>query len=70
MSKFETRIDATGPNGNVFAVIGTARNLMRQIGLPRSEIDAVSARATKAQNYDEALGIIREYFPVDADDSN
>ncbi len=69
MSKFKTRIDATGPNGNVFVVISAARNLMIQIGLPKSEIDDVSSRATKAKSYNEALSVIREYFPVDTEDS-
>ena len=69
MSKFETRIDAVGPNGNIFKVIGVARMLMRDIGMPRGEIDDVTARATKAQSYGDALAVIREYFPVDTDDS-
>ena len=63
---FSTRIDARGPAGNVFAVIGTAARLLRQLGRD-SDADALAEKAMSAQSYDEALAAVREWFPVDAD---
>lgn len=65
--RWTSRIDATGSGGNVFAVIGTARRYMREIGLPRAEIDDMTSRAQNAGSYDEALAVVREWFPVDTD---
>lgn len=67
MSKWETAISATGSDGNVFTVIGTARRLMKELGAPPAEIKSLSDRAMKAASYDEAISIVREWFPVITD---
>lgn len=69
-SRWTSRIDATGSGGNIFAVIGTARRFMREIRLPQGEIDDMTARAQGAGSYDEALAVVREWFPVDTDDED
>lgn len=65
MSRFTTTIPATGPAGNVFAIIGTACALMRQLRVPNDEIAAFSERAMATESYADALAVVREWFPVD-----
>lgn len=68
-SRYSTRIDATGPNGNVFAIIGAAVQLMRQLpGMEPSEIDYFRKKVMAAKSYKEAVALVREWFPVDLDD--
>ena len=38
--KLGIEIDLTGPQGNVFFLIGTAKNLAKQLGLDGKEIQA------------------------------
>lgn len=66
MPKFSTRIHATGPDGNVFVVLGAARRMMGQLGVARAEQDQLTNHVLGSGCYEEALTHIREWFPVDA----
>lgn len=68
MSRFRTTIDATGPAGNIFVVLGTARGFLGQMGVDPSEIESVTKRVMAAQSYTDALSVIREWFPVETDE--
>lgn len=67
MSKYKTVIDGHGPNGNIFAILGNARHLMKQLGESKEEISKLTERVTECNSYEEALSVIREYFTVDVD---
>lgn len=67
MSKFETLIPTSGPDGNIFAILGTVRRLMRELGVPQSEIDALIKKIMSAASYEEALDAVREWFPLECD---
>ena len=51
-------VDLDGPGGNVFSLIGVAKELSRQIGLDE---EAVAAEM-KQGDYSEALRVFRRYF--------
>lgn len=68
MAKFKTTIDATGSNGNIFAVLGAARIMMRQLDVPKEDLTALGAKVMAASSYKEAIDAIREWFPVDTGD--
>lgn len=68
MSRFTTIIPATGPGGNIFEVVGKARVLMRQLGVPSAEINALTERVCNTHSYADALAVVREWFPVDTGD--
>ena len=68
MSKFNTVIDAPGPAGNIFAVLGTATGFLRQLRIDSTEIVALREAVMNSSSYDEALDHIREWFPVDTGD--
>lgn len=65
MPKFTTVIPASGPDGNIFAVLGNACRLLRQLNIANAEITALTERVTSSSSYAEALAHIRVYFPVD-----
>lgn len=65
---FTTRINATGPSGNVFAVIAQARRYLRDLGVASDKIEDMDRRARAAGSYAEALAVVREWFPVDTGD--
>jgi hypothetical protein len=65
VSRFTTVIRATGPDGNVFAVLGAATRLMRKLSVDPNEVDALRAKVLDAKSYDEAIAAVREWFPVD-----
>lgn len=67
MSKYQTKIDGRGPNGNIFAILGQARTFMRQLSEPKEEIDNLLKRVTESGSYEEAIAVIEEYFPVELD---
>lgn len=67
MSKFTTAIDARGPNGNIFYVMGACENLMKQLKVPQNEIADMHNRVMDAEGYDRALAVIEEWFPVKTD---
>jgi hypothetical protein len=62
---FTTVILATGSDGNIFAVLATARRLMGEIGVDGEMIAAMTERVMRAGSYDHALAVIREWFPID-----
>lgn len=62
---FESRIDATGSGGNIFAVLGAASRMLREIDVPRDRIDALRDNVMSAANYDQAIAMIEYWFPVD-----
>lgn len=63
MSKYETTIDATGSNGNVFAIIGTATRHLKQLeGAEAAK--AFSDKCMSSEGYAEVLELVQEYFPV------
>lgn len=51
-------IDLTGPQGNVFFLIGTARNLAKQLGLDASEIQ----KEMMSGDYENAVNVFDENF--------
>jgi hypothetical protein len=51
-------IDLTGPDGNVFYLIGQGRNFCKQLGLDTSEF---TTRMTSG-DYENAVNVFEEYF--------
>ena len=68
MSFFQTRIDGRGPNGNIFAIVGAAVSLMRQLEWDQSRTAGFRKTVLAAKSYKEAVALVREWFPVDLDD--
>lgn len=68
MSMFSTRIDATGPRGNIFSILGAACQLMEQIGVAPHKITKLRADVAGSNHYSEAVAHVREWFPVDLED--
>jgi hypothetical protein len=65
MPRFTTPIQAYGTSGNVFAIMGTACRLMRELGVAQPEILAFTNNVMRARSYPEAIDVVREWFPVD-----
>lgn len=51
-------IDLTGPQGNVFFLIGTAKNLAKQLGLDGKKIQA----EMMSGDYENAVNVFDENF--------
>jgi hypothetical protein len=51
-------IDLTGPQGNVFFLIGTARNLAKQLGLDSSSIQ----NEMMSGDYEHLLSVMEKHF--------
>ena len=51
-------IDLTGPQGNVFFLIGTARNLAKQLGFDGGEIQT----EMMSGDYENAVNVFDKYF--------
>jgi len=51
-------IDLTGPQGNVFFLIGTARNLAKQLGLDGNKIQ----NEMMSGDYENAINIFDTHF--------
>ena len=51
-------IDLTGPQGNVFFLIGTARNLAKQLGLDSSSIQ----KDMMSGDYENAVNVFDKNF--------
>lgn len=51
-------IDLTGPQGNVFFLIGTARNLAKQLGLDSSSIQ----KDMMSGDYENAINVFDKHF--------
>jgi hypothetical protein len=56
--KFGIEIDLTGPQGNVFFLIGTANNLAKQLGLDGKAIQA----QMMSGDYENAVNVFDENF--------
>ena len=65
--RYDLRIDATGPNGNIFAVLGNARTLLRAMN-ETEDLERLTVDVLTAKSYADAIAAIREYFPVDLDE--
>jgi hypothetical protein len=66
--RFTTPISATGPDANIYSIVGHARQMMRDLGVSREDIEAFSARVYATPNYAAALEIVREWFPEEGSD--
>jgi hypothetical protein len=62
MAKYDTKIDATGSNGNIFAILGTARQLLKELGEQPYVISKLMEDVFNAHSYDEACSHIEKYF--------
>ena len=51
-------IDLTGPQGNVFFLIGTAKNLAKQLGMNTSEIQ----KEMMSGDYENAVNVFDKNF--------
>jgi hypothetical protein len=51
-------IDLTGPQGNVFFLIGTARNLAKQLGIDSSSVQ----KEMMSGDYENAVNVFDKYF--------
>ena len=58
-----TAIDIRGPQGNAFALMGTAKSLARQLGYDKDEIDQILCEMQEG-SYEELLDTFEKYFPV------
>ena len=65
MPRFTTVIPASGPLGNIFAIVGTACRHMRELDVPQQEISAFTDKVMLATSYREAVEVVREWFPVE-----
>lgn len=55
------QIDLSGPNGNAFVLIGTARKLGKQLGFGREQVEKIS-NEMMAGNYEELLAVFEKHF--------
>lgn len=51
-------IDLTGPQGNVFFLIGTAKNLAKQLGMDSSSVQ----KEMMSGDYENAVNVFDKYF--------
>jgi hypothetical protein len=51
-------IDLTGPQGNVFFLIGTAKNLAKQLGMDSSLVQ----KEMMSGDYENAVNVFDKYF--------
>lgn len=56
-------IDISGPDGNVFYLIGLCRHLQKQLGLSEEEIKQFNAD-TDGVDYSTRLKVIQEWFGI------
>ena len=65
---FSTSIPATGSNANIFAIVGTASRMLREIGVPPDRIEKLQGDVSSAVSYDQAISFVERWFPVDRGD--
>ena len=58
-------IDAHGRNGNIFAILDTARRLLRELDVPTDRIDVLTDNVKNAVSYDQAVAFIEAWFRVE-----
>lgn len=51
-------VDLNGPQGNAFAIIGLARKLCRQMGIPFNRVQA----EMMSGDYDNLIRVFESYF--------
>lgn len=61
---FKTEIDATGSGGNIYAILGAATRLLRQIEVPADRIEKLQEDVRSAVSYDQAVAFVEYWFPV------
>jgi hypothetical protein len=54
-------IDLTGPQGNAFALMGTAMNLGKQLGLTKEQRDQV-IEEMKSSDYENLIQVFDKHF--------
>ena len=54
----KVEIDLTGPQGNVFVLIGYAKNFAKQLGLEPNEIQ----KEMMSGDYENAVNVFDKYF--------
>lgn len=64
--KYDLTIDARGPNGNIFAILGEARRLLQALG-DGDLVGPLTEEVTSAHSYEQALDAVREYFSLSLD---
>ncbi len=67
---FTTVILAVGPSrrpGNINHILAETCALLRILRVPADRIEALRAYVGTAQNYDEAIGYIERWFPVECE---
>ncbi len=62
---FTTVIRATSPAGNIHHILAEACALLRILKVPTDRIEEMRAYVGTAQSYDEAIGYIERWFPVE-----
>ena len=65
---FTTVIRATGPRGNINAILGAATSLLRQLAVPADRIERLRYDVTNAASYDQAVAFVEAWFPVERGD--
>ena len=64
LSKATTKkmtIDLTGPNGNAFYLLGTAANLMKQMGYKSEQAEGILAEM-RSSDYENLIKTFDEHF--------
>jgi len=54
-------IDLTGPQGNAFALMGTAMNLGKQLGLTKEQRDQI-IEEMKSSDYENLIQVFDKHF--------
>lgn len=57
----EIIIDLTGPEGNAFFLLGTAKSLGKQLGMEEDEIEAIHSDMM-SEDYEHLVEVFDEYF--------
>lgn len=62
--KMQPKIDLAGTDGNIFAILGKAAQLLRENGHPDQAAE-MTHRVFQSHSYESALGIISEYVETE-----
>lgn len=57
-------IDLSGPDGNVFYLMGIGNDLARQLGQEEDWNEAMQAARLMGGNYNTMVNMFREFFPI------
>lgn len=57
-------IDLTGPDGNVYYLLGVGNDLAQQLGQKEEWNDAIKAAKLMGGNYMTMVNMFKEFFPV------